>query len=93
MQDIPGIRAFIQAEVASVHADYVLLDRDVRATTMHLSKTSFPKGRQAPDDRLPYDYLAICTGGTYPSTLHQAGLATSIGDRKAGIQVCAKSHA
>lgn len=90
MQDIPRIGTFIQAEVASVHADCVLLDK----ATSVLARTSFRTGQQVGlHDKLPYDFLAICTGGSYPSTLHQAGIATSIADRKSAIQVSMPARA
>ena len=70
-----------------MHADHVVLDT---ATTQQFDRTYkvAPLSKQLScSNRLPYDCLAVCTGGTHPSGLHQAGIATAIADRKAGILV------
>lgn len=71
-----------------MHATHVQLDT---ATTLQLDHTiKGDRGNanpQAAAGKLPYDYLAICTGGANSSSLHQAGSALSLRDRVAGIQV------
>ena len=58
LQDISRLPTFIQAGVKAVHADYVELD----SATTQLDQTLPARKRQPETNRLPFDFLAICTG-------------------------------
>ena len=77
---------FIQADVAAVHASHVVLDK---ATTLQEDQNRMGSANspQSESDKLPYDYLAICTGSSYSNPANKAGSAVSLKDRKGAVQV------
>lgn len=87
-QDIPHLGSVVQAEVASITSTHVELDT---ATTLQLDQSlRLPANgvgsNGADPSKLPYDYLAICTGSSYSNSTNKAGNASLLKDRKAGVQ-------